>query len=764
MIPPQLQKVGFRFCKLRGKVPFEDDWQNTKNYSYNDPELNEWMDKGNIGVVTGYNLLLVLDFDEQEYYDKFKDKLPETLTINSGGRGLPHLYYIAKDCDSAPNRKVGKLDLKGLGGQIVCSGSKIRRENGSIGEYTVSKDLPIADISYKLLKELFNLTEEIKSVDTKSILEGVAEGSRNESLYKLACSLVSKGVSKADILAVIANANDKSLPKLSVTELVTIRDSAWKHHKPEEKKVLTPIHGLKIDNYMDNVELFYRQQPFFYDRNALFWWWSNIESCYEMIDDVDLMNLIDEELSFGGQTVSRGIKTNYMEAFKRVGRKHLPKTMPISHIQFKNKIIDLETGIETEASPEYFNTNPIPWKIGDSDETPIIDRLFTEWTKTQDPVVAAKNKKQLYEIIAYCIIPNYPIHVIISLVGSGRNGKSSFLQIIKRFVGKKNITSTELDVLLESRFESAKLYKKLVCVMGETNYGVMNKTNTLKCLTGQDLISFEFKNKIPFTDQNYAKIIIASNTLPASNDTTEGFYRRWIITLFDNIFPEGKEITKTIPDVEYENLARKSIKILQDLLDRGSFSNQGSIEERKQQFILVSNPISLFLAEHCDVGEEYYVKSKDLYHAYVQYLHKNKRRIIKKKEFGQVLSEEGFQAERTERKVIKNDEVHYENSYWFDGLRLKSIPHKTSLSAYDSHSFSYAGEVSENLVRNVSKYAEISDKTNLFEHLEAILQEKPDLSLPFDRLLELGFLEADIDKWKNQRLIFEPRAGIIRLL
>jgi putative DNA primase/helicase len=114
------------------------------------------------------------------------------------------------------------------------------------------------------------------------------------------------------------------------------------------------------------------------------------------------------------------------------------------------------------------------------------------------------------------------------------NGKSCFLNLLKKFVGIDNITSTELDTLLTSRFEITKLHKKLVCTMGETDFSEMTKTSIIKRLTGGDLIGFEYKNKTPFDDNNYAKILIATNNLPATNDKSIGFYRRWLIVDFKN--------------------------------------------------------------------------------------------------------------------------------------------------------------------------------------------------------------------------------------
>ena len=93
--------------------------------------------------------------------------------------------------------------------------------------------------------------------------------------------------------------------------------------------------------------------------------------------------------------------------------------------------------------------------------------------------------------------------------------------------------------------------------MGETNFNEMSRTSKLKKLTGGDLIGFEYKNKNPFEAKNYAKILIATNSLPTTSDKTLGFYRRWMIIDFPNQFSEKKDILKDIPEEEYESLALK---------------------------------------------------------------------------------------------------------------------------------------------------------------------------------------------------------------
>ncbi len=428
----------------------------------------------------------------------------------------------------------------------------------------------------------------------------------------------------------------------------------------KEKEIKTQsILGLKIDNFQDNVNHFWNINHFFYDETNIFWFWDKIEFRWRMVDDVFMMSLLDKRLGFCGQTVTSTIKSNYLEAFKRVGRDHKPEPAPTKWIQFKNKAISLKSGNVYDITHDYFFTNPIPWNIGNSEDTPTMDKLIVEW-------VGEEYKQTAYEIIAYCCYSDYPIHMILCLVGCGRNGKSKFLGLINKFIGKDNVCSTELDVLLDSRFESFKLFKKLVCTMGETNFGVISKTSLLKKLTGQDLIGFEYKQKKPFDDYNYAKIIISSNSLPPSEDTSEGFYRRWLILDFPNTFPEGHDILKTIPEIEYNNLALKVSNILPKLLENGKFNKQGTIKERMEKYIMASNPLSFFIKEHCKRGYDCFMRYSELYVAYRKYLHSIKRRKIGYKEFNDVLTMEGFEVVKTSKRIGEE----YVNGRFIEGIEL----------------------------------------------------------------------------------------------
>lgn len=471
--------------------------------------------------------------------------------------------------------------------------------------------------------------------------------------------------------------------------------------KKEPKRnnaIQTPLgFSIMIDNYQANIEEFYKYQPFFYDKNELFWFWNNNLSKYDLADKVDMMNMLDEILGFKGQTVTSTLKQNYLESFKRVGRLHIPKEAPTKWIQFKDKAFSIESGKIYDVKPNYFFTNPIPWELGETDKTPVMDKLIVEW-------VGEKYKKTCYQILAYCCLTNYPIHLIFCLVGCGRNGKSKFLGLMNKFIGMENVCSTELDVLLDSRFESFKLYKKLVCSMGETNFGVINKTSLLKKLTGQDLIGFEFKQKPPFDAYNYAKILISSNSLPTSEDTSEGFYRRWMILDFPNTFPEGRDILDTIPEEEYPNLALKITKLLPELINNCAFDEQGTIEVRKERYIMASNPLPLFLKKACEAQYEGYVRYSELYTAFVGFLKDNKRRIISKREFTSVLTTEGYEIRKTSKEI----NGFFQNDRWVEGIILKPVC--DTCDTYDTHPNSFLHI--ENKVRCPPQLSQTSQNHN----------------------------------------------------
>lgn len=188
----QLKNPNYRFflAPKNSKIAFEPAW-NTKNcYMFFEPKLLTHLRFGNnIGICTGINSLIVIDFDDKEYQDLKVPFLPPTFTVLSAGKRLKHLYYhligemIAKvgvdkhvlnglemslndyqmlKAENSPQSlniliKLKKLiitrrmDIQAAGNGICCPPSSV---DGRL--YSVVNDVPIANIECSELMNVFS--------------------------------------------------------------------------------------------------------------------------------------------------------------------------------------------------------------------------------------------------------------------------------------------------------------------------------------------------------------------------------------------------------------------------------------------------------------------------------------------------------------------------------------------------------------------------------------------------------------------------------
>lgn len=263
-------------------------------------------------------------------------------------------------------------------------------------------------------------------------------------------------------------------------------------------------------------------------------------------------------------------------------------------IPFNNKIYDLKNKTEIAFSPEYFLINKLAVNYNSkASDYPTIKKVFRE-------IVGEENSVTLLEIIAYCMWRKYPYPKVFFLFGSGANGKTAFIKILRRIIGSRNISSETSNAFQFDRFSLGRLYGKLANVTSEMQYSILKNTDKIKMATGEDLLNCERKFKEPFVFQNYAKLIFLTNQIPLTKDKTFAFYRRIFLLEFPNKFILGKsadpDVIDKIDQSEFEALALATIAKLKELKKKYFvFTKHLKTEEITEQYENLSNPLFKFV-------------------------------------------------------------------------------------------------------------------------------------------------------------------------
>jgi P4 family phage/plasmid primase-like protien len=294
-------------------------------------------------------------------------------------------------------------------------------------------------------------------------------------------------------------------------------------------------------------------------------------------------------------TIDAKIKAPLKEALERQARRNKPISLDWKWIQFKEKLYNFETGEIIIASSKYFVSNPIPWNIGKATETPTLDKLLNEWLNVEKK--EPKDILMLKDLFAFCLPTKYFIKLVPFLYGSGNDGKSQYIKLITKFLGKDNCTATTLQYMEHSNFGTYNCFKKLLCQINEVPKNEMKKVTNIKSISGRDETPVEAKGKNARKEELYSKIFMVGNDVPITRDESVGFWERIHPIEFPNYFEEIGDIFESVPNQEFENLAAWCLERLKVLSTAYKVTGKKSIKETKEEYKLQANQLIKFLRE-----------------------------------------------------------------------------------------------------------------------------------------------------------------------
>lgn len=209
-------------------------------------QIEKWWGKNpnyNIGIATGQMSggIVVIDLDIDKEKGKYGNEtlreweaehgqLPDTCRTITGRGGYHLLFRTDREipCSAEESKAV---DIRGDGGFVVAPPSI--HPNGRFYEWEQAPDeFEIAQADALVYDFIDFVRTEKKKKDSFSVPEIIPEGNRDNTIFKLACSLQSKGLSDEAILAAAMAENDaRCVPPLTDKEVEQKVESALKYQK-----------------------------------------------------------------------------------------------------------------------------------------------------------------------------------------------------------------------------------------------------------------------------------------------------------------------------------------------------------------------------------------------------------------------------------------------------------------------------------------------------------------------------------------------------
>ena len=269
----------------------------------------------------------------------------------------------------------------------------------------------------------------------------------------------------------------------------------------------------------------------------------------------------------------------------------------MDRIVLSNGTLDIATGEFCESfNADEYHITALPITYDPKAECPTFKRFIEDIFTSEDDRLAIE------EFIGYTLYKSNTYEIVVLLNGSGSNGKTVLLDTMKVFLGLENITSIPPQRFERSNFAAAQLQGKLANICADIPHQMLKYTGLLKMITSTDLIYAERKNQTPFTFENYAKLIFSCNTVPASYDDSDAFYRRWrIIDMSKTFTPDSEgyipkdELIKTLTsESEMSGVLNLALEGLQRLRTNHQLTGTAPLKDRKADYLLRSDPAHYF--------------------------------------------------------------------------------------------------------------------------------------------------------------------------
>lgn len=577
---------------------------------------------------------VLIDIDDMAQSEKMLnlvDDLELKCRVYKSTRGM-HFLFLNKDCIT--KSYTGTNLACGLVADIKC---------GKKNSYQVLKFKgEEREVIYDILdgENYDQVPFFLLPVKNTTEFSNMGEGDgRNQALFGYILSLSNEGYDKEQIKYIVKLINKYILEApLSDTELNTIcRDDAFPKHDEE-----------------DADEKFFNGSTFKFDvfskyllnHAAIVKIWNQLHIYRDGVY-VSGDTYIEQEMIKHIARLKNSQRTEVLKYLKLIASNIEPSSE--RYIAFNNGILDLESKEMYEYSEQFIITNKIGFDYKCNAYSEIADKTLNRLACNDSEIRAV-----LEECIGYCFFRRNELRKSFMLLGEKKNGKSTFLEMLKYVIGKENTCALDL-AEIGDRFRTAKIFGKLVNIGDDIDSQYIENVGNFKKVVAGNEITVENKGESPFEIQPYCKFIFSANDIPRMKDRSGAVLDRLIFIPFNATFsPSDPDFDPYIIDkLKTPEVAEYLIKIGIDALERVLKKKEFTIPEQSmielKEFNERNNPIILFLNDITEADVNGKICS-DLYLRYSNWCIENGFQAISNIEFGKTIKKK-FNVESVPRKI-----------------------------------------------------------------------------------------------------------------
>jgi putative DNA primase/helicase len=310
--------------------------------------------------------------------------------------------------------------------------------------------------------------------------------------------------------------------------------------------------------------------------------------------------------------------------------------------------LDLRTGEVRDHSPEDLITKVAGCGIDVNAHGPEFSKFVEEILP--DPEV----RGFVQRLFGYAMLGQVREHVLPIFTGTGKNGKSTLLDVVSQALGDYAI-SAEPELLVERGGAhptgQADLLGARLAVCSETDKGRRLAAATVKRLTGGDKVRARKMRQDFFEFDPSHTIIMVTNHKPVVSGDDPAMWRRIIVVPFDVVVEH--------PDARLpERLALELPAVLAWAYEGyKAYEEQGleapeTVQQRTDTFRTESDTLGRFLNDRAIASPHAHVQARELFSAWAQWCHEGGEEAGTEKAFADAMALRGYDKKRASRGQI----------------------------------------------------------------------------------------------------------------